>query len=102
MSDAPNTRKLSYLEALTIVHNNLLVDLAANRLNVRVLGEQSVANPIPNTQVENNLVQFKNIVSRLVQSIQILTRMIEEEKNIETTYEAKDDGSVALEDKIKN
>ena len=83
MSDALNARKLSYLEALTIVHNNLLVDLAANKLNVRVLGEQSVANPIPNTQVENNMVQFKNIVSRLLMSIQVLTTMIDEEQQIE-------------------
>ena len=83
MSDAPSARKLSYLEALTIVHNNLLVDLAANKLNVRVLGEQSVANPIPNTQVENNMVQFKNIVSRLLMSIQVLTTMIDEEQQIE-------------------
>ena len=94
------TRKLSYLEALIAVHNNMLVELAVNRLNVRALGEQAIVNPISNGQLENNLTQFKNIVSRLVQSIQILTRMIEEEQKIEVTYEAKD--KVTQEGKIKN
>lgn len=94
------TRKLSYLEALTIVHNNMLVELAMNRLNIRALGEQSIVNPIPNGQLENNLAQFKNIVSRLLQSIQILTKMIEEEQKIENNYEAKDE--VTQDGKIKN
>ena len=43
--------------------------------------------------------QFNNIVSRLLQSIQILTKMIKEEQKIENNYEAKDE--VTQDGKIK-
>lgn len=78
--------KFSYLEALIVVHNNMMVELATNKLNVRMLTEQSLVSPAGNMQLEQNLLHFKTLVGKITQSIQQLSKMIQEEEGIEKRF----------------
>ena len=82
-------KKLSYLEALIIVHNNMLVELVNNKLNVYMLNEQSIINPTVNPQLEQNLLYYKNIVGKVLRSIKVLTKMIEDEIEVERKFKEK-------------
>lgn len=82
-------KKLSYLEALIIVHNNMLVELVNNKLNVYMLNEQSIINPTVNPQLEQNLLHYKNIVGKVLESIKVLTKMIEDEIEVERKFKEK-------------
>ena len=82
-------KKLSYLEALIVVHNNMLVELVNNKLNVYMLNEQSIINPAVNPQLEQNLLHYKNIVGKILESIKVLTKMIDDETEVERKFKEK-------------
>ena len=85
----PIEKKFSYLEALIVVHNNMLVELVNNKLNVHILNNQSITNPTVNPQLEQNLLHFRGIVSKVLESIKILTKMIDDEMDAERKFKEK-------------
>lgn len=73
-------KKLTYLEALIIAHNNMLLELANNKLNVHMLNEQSITNPVVNPQLEQNILHYKDLVVKIIMSIGALNEMIKKEE----------------------
>lgn len=84
-----DVNKFSYLEALIATHNDLMIQLATQKLNVRVLTQKSIMTPTGNAQLEQNLLHFKGLVAKLTESIQVLTEMIREEEAVEKKYREK-------------
>ena len=84
-----DVNKFSYLEALIATHNDLMIQLATKKLNVRVLTQKSIMTPTGNAQLEQNLLHFKGLVAKLTESIQVLTEMIREEEAVEKKYREK-------------
>lgn len=73
-------KKLTYLEALIIAHNNMLLELANNKLNVHMLNEQSIINSVVNPQLEQNILHYKDLVVKIIISIGALNEMIKQEE----------------------
>ncbi len=54
-----------------------------------MLNEQSIINPTVNPQLEQNLLHYKNIVGKVLESIKVLTKMIEDEIEEERKFKEK-------------